>query len=93
MKHYIGEIGTRVLIEVENSEIESYDSLYLNVKKPDGTTEKWDAIVVSGIYILHTAASGDFDQAGTYYIQPYVSMSGWSGLGETDTFEIHRYYC
>ena len=91
-KHYIGEIGTRLLMELE-SEISTYDSLYLNIKKPNNDIEHGDAVIVSGIYIEHIVASGDFDQKGIYIAQPFIAMSGWSGLGDSDTFEIHSRYC
>jgi hypothetical protein len=91
-KHYVGELGTEVLIEA-NSDITSASGVYLSVKKPDSTVEEWDAVVVSGYWLRHIVQSGDFDQAGEYSVQPWIAVSGWSGYGETDTFRIHKRFC
>lgn len=91
-KHYVGEIGTEIIIEAD-SDISAASGVYLNVKKPDGTIVEWDGSVVSGIYIRYISQSGDFDQAGEYSVQPNVALSGWAGPGDTDTFTIHKLFC
>jgi len=92
-KHYINEIGTRIAVKTTGLAIRDYDPVSLRVKKPDGTMCEWSATLVSGVYIQHTVIDGDFDQPGKYSVQPYVATSGWSGVGETSTFDIYRYYC
>jgi hypothetical protein len=93
-KHYVGEIGTQVIIEFD-SDISAASGVWMETKKPDGVTiEVWGSAVVSGIYVVHTVESGDFDQAGQYSVQPYIALSGgWSGYGETSIFEIHKKFC
>jgi hypothetical protein len=92
-KHYVGEIGTEILIEAD-SDISAASGVWMEVKKPDGITiEEWSATIVSGIYIQHIVEAGDFDQAGEYSVQPYIAMSGWAGYGETDTFKVHKKFC
>ena len=91
-KHYVGEIGTEIIVEA-NSDISAASGMYLYVKKPDGTMAQWDAVVVSGVYLRHISESGDFDQAGEYSVMPFAALSGWAGYGETDTFTIHKLFC
>jgi hypothetical protein len=92
-KHYVGETGTRILIEAD-SDISAASGVWMEAKKPDGITiEVWSAVIVSGVYIEHIVASGDFDQAGQYSVQPHIATSGWAGYGSTDTFEVHKKFC
>lgn len=88
-KHYVNEIGTQIIVEA-TSDISAASGVYLYIQKPDSTIEQWDATIVSGIYIVHTVVAGEFDLAGKYSVQPWIAMSGWSGYGDTDEFEIYK---
>jgi hypothetical protein len=94
-KHYIDEIGTDVIVDC-GQDISTATVHKLEVRKPDGTTDEWDAepytIDDEPNYLIYTTISGDFDQAGLYSIQSYIEMDGWEGRGQTVTFEVFNNY-
>ena len=87
-KHYIGEIVTDIIIDC-GSVVTGATGITLKVKKPDDTEVEWDADIEGTNYLKHTTESGDFDQAGTYFLQASLTLSGWIGLGETALFVIN----
>ena len=91
-KHYIGEIGTRIIVKAD-SDISSASGVFLYVQKPNSSVETWSGTIESGVYITHIVQAGEFDQTGTYSVQPWVAMSGWSGYGETDEFKVYKRFC
>jgi len=50
-----------------------------------------DILTVAGEtkYLRHFTVAGDLDQKGRYRIQAYLSISGWTGRGETATFKVY----
>lgn len=89
-KPYIGDIGTLIEVEVE-ADLSATAVRRIDVTKPDGTTEQWDAAVKSGdsSVLQYTIASGDFDVAGVWYGQVYVEWDAsnhWHG--RTFSFEL-----
>ena len=88
-KYYKDTIGTVIYIEVGEN-ISSATELIIRVKKPDGTLDNWTGSQEGLTKIKYTIESGDWDQAGVYYIQAYVKFSSWSGLGETTNFRIYN---
>lgn len=90
-KHYIGDIGTIITVDCGTT-ISGATNTKLKVKKPDGTAEEWATTIDGTDNLKHTTVSGDFDQAGVYYLQSSLTISGWTGLGETANFTIYDPY-
>ena len=90
-KIYVGDIGTDIILNT-NETISSATITNMKVKKPDGTTATWVGALEGTTKIKYTVVEGDLSVAGTYKIQAYVSVSGWTGLGETATFQVYAAY-
>jgi hypothetical protein len=90
-KVYIGDVGT--IIDVDCGETISTATGYkFYVKKPDGSEAEWTATIQGTTALKHTAISGDFNVAGTYYIQPYMTLGSWTGRGNTVELIVYRTY-
>jgi len=88
-KHYVGEIGTEVIINC-GTNISAASTKNLKVLKPDGKTEVVWAAEFSGTNSLkYIIKEGDLDQVGSYSIQPYIILNGWIGHGETVRFVVN----
>ena len=90
-KHYIEDVGTIITVDCGTA-ISGATNAKLKVKKPDGTSAEWTATISGTDDLKYTTISGDFDQSGVYYLQASLTISGWTGLGETATFTIHSPY-
>ncbi len=86
-RHYVGEIGTVILLDT-SANISAATNKYIKCKKPDGTIVSWTATVAETTKLSYTTIAGDFNQAGMYRVQASLTLSGWSGLGETALFKI-----
>lgn len=88
-KYYVGDIGTEIIV---NTCIDLVDAgatvTNLIVEKPDGTVETWVGSIYEITYIKYDVQDGDFDQYGTYHLQAYIEMPGWSGRGTTASFQV-----
>jgi hypothetical protein len=92
-KHYVGEIGTEVIIDC-GQDITAATNTSIAVLKPDGTTTSWtpaNIYTISGAtrYLRYVTVAGDFDQAGIYEAQASLTLGSWTGLGETTSFVIY----
>lgn len=88
-KIYVGDEGT--VIEVDMGEdISTATVTKFYVYKPGGTTATWTATIYNSNYLRYTIVTDDLDEAGTYYVQPYLEFpSGWKGKGETVNFKVY----
>lgn len=85
---YIGDIGTLILIDMGEDVSEAVSPVF-RVKKPDGTEVEWTAEVGDTDNILqYTIVEGDLDQAGTYAVNPYLTLGDWTGSGDTVKFKV-----
>jgi len=93
-KHYVGEVGTPVLVDT-GSDISTATVLKILVKKPCGNETEWVGILgppnTLGIYtqIKYVVVAGDWDEAGWWNIQSYIEMPGWKGRGDTVKFKLY----
>jgi len=88
-KTYVDNIGTVIDIDM-GQDISGASTTDLYVKKPDGTEDIWTGIIYESNYIRYVIVADDLNEAGTYYIQPYLVMSGWSGYGKTVSFKVYN---
>jgi hypothetical protein len=87
-KHYVGDTGTKILVEVGEN-ISNALELVLRIKKPDGSTDNWTGTVQGLTKIQYDTKAGDWNIPGEYKLQSYVRLSNWSGLGNTTTFTVN----
>ena len=96
-KHYTGEIGSIVIVNTD-VDLTTATTVELHVKKPDGTVVVWIPTVYTiqssepNQYLRYLTLSGDLDQAGKYYVQPYVVFPTWSGYGATADFLVYNLF-
>ena len=90
-KYYVGDVGTEIILDC-GMDIAAASNVHIHVKKPDGSIEAWDAAIheIDGAYnyLRYVTQSGDFDVAGEYRVQAGLTLSGWTGRGETATFDV-----
>lgn len=87
-KVYVGDIGTEIVLDC-GVDVSAATVRKILVKKPGATSAiEWSAVADGTNRIAHVAATGDLDVAGTYYLQAYIEMPGWSGRGETAGLEV-----
>lgn len=90
-KHYIGEIGTEILVDT-GVDITGATDTKIQCKKPDGTIVAWTATISGTTKLKYTIISGDFNQSGTYTLQASLILTGWTGRGETATFDVDELF-
>jgi hypothetical protein len=91
-KVYVNEKGIKIICNC-NNDISNATNYGIRVKKPDGTTDEWDAEIVEGTKLVHKTVEGDLDQAGTYKVQPKLDIPDVElvdGKGDTGTFVIYN---
>jgi hypothetical protein len=86
-KYYVGDIGTDLVVDTCEP-ITTATTTDLRIMKPDGNLFTWTGAVYDTTKIKYTVIAGDFDQAGTYRLQAYVVMPGWTGRGDTVFFKV-----
>jgi hypothetical protein len=88
-KYYVGDIGTEIIVDTCVDLVDAGATVTnLIVEKPDGTIVTWIGSIYGTTSIKYIVEDGDFDQYGTYHLQTYVEMTGWTGRGDTTSFQI-----
>jgi len=87
-KIYLGDVGTEILVDLIEDISMATEHIFL-VKKPDFQIVEWPAIIYESKFLKYVCQVGDLDQKGKYRIQPKISVTGWSGKGETVSFIVH----
>jgi len=88
---YINEVGGTLIIDLQE-DITAATSISINVAKPDGTTDIWYPEVSDVRYLVYTIAENDLNVAGTYYLQPALTLNGWTGFGDAVPFQVKEAY-
>lgn len=87
-KHYVGEIGTEILLDTGVT-ITGATETKIKCEKPDGTLVDWTATIKETTKLTYLTVANDFNQSGLYKVQASLTLSGWTGLGETATFKVY----
>lgn len=91
-KIYVGDTGLAIVLDC-GEDITGATDTVMYVKKPDGTFVTWTAevLTVSGEtrYLRYYTQAGDLDTKGRWRIQAGLTVSGWTGRGETTTFRVY----
>jgi len=82
MKHYVGEIGTSIVLDTGIT-LTGASVIRINYRKPDGTTGYWAGSIADLTKISYTLAASNIDQSGTWSFQAYAEVSGGKWSGET----------
>jgi hypothetical protein len=90
-KVYQGDVGTIVRIDC-NDTISTATNTFIMAKKPDGTLKAWTATIHGTEYLTYTLTAQDTDIVGIIYVQPKLTLSGWTGRGKTCVLPIHAHY-
>ena len=90
-KIYVGDIGGAVILNC-GTDISAADPVKILYKKPSGTTGEWTGAVYNTNYIKYTTQENDIDEAGIWEFQSYLTLSGWTGRGETAKQEVHAVF-
>jgi len=86
-KVYVGDTGT--IIRFRFSSAETFpDGPYtakIKYRKPSGQTGEWGGTVTLNpdpayaAYVDYTTLADDLDEAGTWWLQAYISGASWTG--------------
>jgi hypothetical protein len=81
-KHYIGEIGTDIILNC-GTDISAATAVYIKYQKPDGTSGSWAGTKYNTNYVKYTLLANDIGVAGRWVFQAYITSTLWTGYGET----------
>lgn len=84
---FVGDTGTIIKLDC-GVDISTATVHNIVVRKPNGTKVTWTGTVSGASTIIYITQAGDLDIAGTWHFQAFVTMPGWSGLGEVVTLDI-----
>lgn len=85
-KIYQGDVGLEINVNCQE-DLTSATSPQILIKKPDGNVLTKPA-TISGNSLIYITVDGDLEQKGIYYVQPKLSLGGWSGSGVTTRFFV-----
>ena len=84
---YTGDIGTIVRLDTL-TDITTSTSLVIKVKKPSGASATWVASLEGTTVLKYISVLGDFNESGTYKLQPLVVMPGFTGSGDITQVQV-----
>jgi len=87
-KIYVNEIGLTIILDA-GQDITGATGITIEVQKPDGTTASWSAEVYDSQYVKYVTVEDDLDQVGTYKLQIELTLSGWTGRGNTTSIRVY----
>ncbi len=90
-KIYQGDVGLAIVCNV-HADISNALEVKLLVRKPGGEEVELDAYTHEANgnhhYVKYLTQEGDLNKRGRYMVQPFISIPGWTGRGETDEFRV-----
>ena len=87
--YFSGDVGTLLVLDA-GTDITTFTSVQILVKKPDATIEAWTGSVSDATKCTYTIREGDFDQSGRYTFQLRVSDNSKRFHGEVFSKIINR---
>lgn len=89
-KVYIGDIGTQISLNI-GEDISTSIIRRIYYLKNNGKEGYWNATLDADNQTLsYITKAKDLNNAGTWKLQGYVEMEGWSGLSETVTLVVNK---
>jgi hypothetical protein len=90
-KIYIGNVGTIIDIDM-GEDVSQATNLSLSVQKPSGQTVTWIPQIQDTNYLRYVLQAGDVDLAGTYRIQPKLTLGTWMGYGIVVQLRVYELF-
>ncbi|KKL64805.1 hypothetical protein LCGC14_2161320 [marine sediment metagenome] len=90
-KSFVGDVGLIIYLDC-GQVISGATGIVIKVRKPDETTTEWAATISGTNYIKYTVQSGDFNQAGEYRFQAYMTLGAWVGRGDTVDYMVYAVF-
>ena len=93
---HVGDIGLDLVVTLYDrtellTTVGTATVLKLIFKKPGGEVIERDAALVTDGTdgkVHYVTVAGDLDRAGTWSVQGYLEMPGWTGRTKVDTFPV-----
>jgi len=93
---HVGDVGTVFEITIQDGstivDLTGYTKVDIILKKPEAVKETKVGVVdgdpTTGI-VRYTTITGDLDTEGTWQIQAYVEIPGFSGSSDIGCFEVY----
>jgi hypothetical protein len=85
------DIGTIIEINLQEN-ISAATNLKYKVKKPNGVEVDWTPTLYGTNYLRYPVIAGDLNLTGIYYIQPYMTLGGWTGRGDTVDLTVYDHF-
>jgi len=85
----------RVVVDSDDFDLSTASAVSVDVKKPDGSMETWAASITASstaqLTMEHTFLAGDLDAAGTYTIEPMVTLpAGTISMDSRGVFSVRE---
>ena len=90
-KHYKDAVGVDIILDC-GADITGATDTKIKVEKPDGTEVEWAATIYNSNYLKYTTVADDLDQEGVYKMQAYLTLSGFTGAGDTVSVRVYDEY-
>ena len=87
--YYANTVGLNIIIDM-GVDVTQATGVYLSVQKPSGQAVTWTPTVINENYLSYTTSAGDISHPGTYLVQPFLTLSGFSGGCDPVKFTITR---
>lgn len=86
-KVYVGARNVMLKIRM-NEDVSEATLVRLDVRKPGGTEVQWFAGVTENLFLRYVIPI--VDEAGKYYVHPWLEIGDWAGYGTPANFTIHN---
>ena len=90
-KVFVGDVGTAIILDC-GEDVSGGSNPRIAYQKPSyesGASGEWVAEVYQSNYLKYVTVDGDLDEAGDYRVQAKLTLSGWTGRGETALFKVY----
>lgn len=87
---HVGDLNVRLRVEMQANVMLATDA-YLMFRRPDGTEGAWPVTdIINGSEFLYVTNSliSDFDEEGTWRIQPKFTLGDWAGYGRVTRLPV-----
>ena len=88
-KIYTDDVGTLISLDtgLSASTLATATTKEIRTLRPDGTIVTW-AGTVNASKVEYVTKAGDLSLAGTYKMQVYLVLPGWTGRGDTVSMKV-----
>lgn len=87
-KIYVDTVGVQIRITMDE-DISNATVTNFVVRKPESGEVTWAAVLEGSTILTYTTIADDLDEAGVYYLHPYLTIGDWTGYGTPITFKIY----